>query len=136
MPKKITLRILPCLILLMLVSACATTPDEMDLLDRSFTAYERALRWQDFDLVIAFHKNEQKKLTAEKRRFLKQFRITAYNVVYSKIDPDEKHASQTVEIKYYNTAVATVKELTITNRWEYDDKAFRWQLTNDFPDFK
>lgn len=120
----------------MLLSACATTPDELVLLDKSFFAYERALRWQDFDVVIAFHKNERNKLTEEKRKYLKQFRITAYNIVYSKVEADSRHASQVVELKYYNTAVATVKDLTINNEWVYDEKATRWQLTNDFPDFK
>ena len=131
-----TLRALFCSGLILLLSACATTPDEIELLDKSFMAYEHALRWQDYDLVIGFHKNELKKLTAEKRRYLKQFRVTGYNVVHSKVEIDNKHASQIVELKYYNIEVATVKEITVNNQWEYDEKTLRWQLTNDFPDFK
>ena len=131
-----TLRALFCSGLMLLVSACAVTPDELELLDKSFMAYERALRWQDYDLVIGFHKNEQKKLTPEKRKYLKQFRVTGYNVVHSNVEVDNKHAKQIIELKYYNIEVATLKEITVQNQWEYDDKTFRWQLTNDFPDFK
>lgn len=117
------------------LSACASTPDELKLLDKSFMLYEHALRWQDYDLVISFHKNEQEKLTVEKRKFLKRFRVTAYNVVYSKVEADNQHASQVIEIKYYNDEYAVVRELTLNNHWEYDKEKLRWQLTNSLPDF-
>ena len=136
MPRQTNIKKTILTFAIVALSACASTPDELELLDKSFTLYERALRWQDYDLIIGFHKNERDKLTAERRKYLKQFRVTAYNVVYSKIEKDNKHASQVIEIKYYNDAYATVRELTLNNKWEYDDKALRWQLTNDLPDFK
>ena len=116
--------------------ACATTPDELELLDKSFTAYERALRWQDYDLIISFHKNEREKLTVEKRKYLKRFRVTGYNVVYSSVEPGNTKANQVIEIKYYDENYATVRDLTISNKWEYDENIKHWQLTNDLPDFK
>ena len=108
----------------------------MYLLDKSFMAYERALRWQDYDVVIAFHKNERDQLTAEKRKYLKQFRVTAYDVVYSSVEPDNRHASQVVELKYYRNDSITIHDLTLNNKWVYDEPSQRWYLTNALPDFK
>lgn len=121
---------------LLLVASCSTTPEEIELLDKSFTLYEHALRWQDYDLVISFHKNEREKLTEARRKFLKRFRVTSYNVVYNKVEPDNKHALQVVEVKYYNDEYAIVRDVTLNNQWEYDEKANRWHLINDLPAFR
>jgi hypothetical protein len=121
---------------LLLLAACASTQDQLYALDKSFNAYERALRWQEVDVVIAFHKNEHEKLTTEQRKYLKQFRVTSYNVVYTNVAADGNHASQVIELKYYKKDSITIHELTINNQWEYDEKAQRWYLTNGLPDFK
>lgn len=118
------------------IMACASTPDEMELLDLSMHSYAQALRWQDYDVVVSFHKNEYKTLTQEKRRWLKQFRVTSYNVVSSKVEPDRRHATQLVEIKYYNRDYQVVHDMTLHNDWEYDPKSNRWYLLNALPDFK
>lgn len=118
------------------VIACAGTSDEVELFDASLLHYEQALRWQDYDVVVSFHKNEYKTLTQEKRRWLKQFRVTTYNVISNKMDPDLRHATQIVEIKYYNIDYQVVHDLTLQNQWEYDVKSNRWYLLNPLPDFK
>ena len=111
-------------------------PEELDILDKSFMLYEHALRWQDYDLVIGFHKNEQEKLTDKQRKQLKKYRVTSYDVVYTKVEEDNKHATQVVEVKYYNDEYAVVRELTVTQKWEYDAKKLRWQITNPLPAFR
>ena len=118
------------------VTACASRSDEMQLFDLALLRYEQALRWQDYDVVVSFHKNEYKTLTPEKRKRLKQFRVTSYNVISNTIQPDQRHAIQIVEIKYYNTDYQVVHDLTLQNQWEYDSKANRWYLLNPLPDFK
>ena len=123
-------------ILTLWLVACASTPDEIKLLDKSFALYEHALRWQDYDVLIGFHKNERDKLTQAKRQFLKQFRVSGYNVVYSNVAADQRHANQIIEIKYYNQDYGVLREMTLNNQWEYDEKALRWQLTNPIPDFR
>jgi hypothetical protein len=122
--------------IVMAASACATTPDEIELLNKSFTLYEHALRWQNYDVVIGFHKNEHATLSEAKRKQLKQYRVTSYNVVYTKVGKDNKTATEIIEIKYYNDEYAVVRDLTLTNKWEYDEKKLRWQLTNPLPPFE
>lgn len=124
------------IVLLSGLTACASSSDELHLLDLSQMHYEKALRWQEYDVLIGFHKNEYQTLTKEKRDRLKQFRVTAYNVISSSVAPDMLHASQVVEIKYYNTDYQVVHNLTLHNEWEFDTKTNRWYLLNPLPDFK
>lgn len=123
-------------LLLSLLLACSTTPDEMELLDKSFMLYEHALRWQDYDLVIGFHIPEHETLTEQKRKQLKKYRVTGYNVVYSRVDPEKMKAKQIIEITYYNDEYAVVRDLTVTYNWQYNEKNTRWEINNPLPDFK
>jgi len=138
MPTSISAKIPTAILILplLLLMACASTQEQMYALDKSFNAYERALRWQEVDVLVAFHKNEHENLTTEKRKYLKQFRVTSYNVVFSNVEVDGNHANQVIELKYYKKDTITIHELTINNKWEYDEKAQRWYLTNNLPDFK
>ena len=106
------------------------------MLDKSMFAYERALRWQDYDIVIAMHRNEHNKLTPEQREQLKQFRVTAYEQVYNQLDTNSMTAIQVVEVAYYNEASMTIKKLTLNNKWRFDTPTGRWYLENPLPDFK
>lgn len=118
------------------LTACAGPSTEMQQYTTANMRYEQALRWQDIDGLVSFHKNEYKSMTKEKRKYLKKFRVTSYNEISNIMNPDQKHAVQTVEIKYYNTDYQIVRDLTLHNRWEYDVKTQRWYLLNPLPDFK
>jgi hypothetical protein len=124
------------LLLAMVMSACASNQHGLDLLDKSMFAYERALRWQNYDVVIAVHRNAQQKLTPAQREQLKKYRVTAYEQVFSQVGNDGKTATQVVEINYYREADMTIKKMTLNNKWEYDEPASRWYLINPIPDFK
>jgi 23S rRNA A2030 N6-methylase RlmJ len=118
------------------IMACAGPSQQMEQYDASLRSYEQALRWQDYDLLVSFHKNEYKTLTKAKRKRLKQYRVTSYNVISNVMAPDQRHATQIVEIKYYNTDYQVVHDMTLRNRWEYDPKSNHWYLLNPLPDFK
>jgi hypothetical protein len=118
------------------VTGCAGPSQEVQLYNLSLLSYEQALRWQDYNTVVSFHKNEYKTLTKAKRKYLKQFRVTSYNETSNIMDPDQKHATQVVEIKYYNTDYQIVHDLTLHNQWEYDTKSNHWYLLNPLPAFK
>jgi len=119
-----------------LIASCASIPTELEELDRTLFAYERALRWQNYDTVIAFHKNEHSTLTQEKRKHLKQFRVTAYDEVYRSLGRDAKSATQVVEVKYYTNEYAVIRNITLKNQWEFEEKSGRWFLSNPLPAFK
>ena len=120
-----------------LMSSCAITSEEMKAFDKSYRLYERAIRWQDYDLMLGFHKNaEESELTEANRKRLKQFRVSGYHILFTTIDPSEQSATQVVEVKYYNQNYNVVREMTLTNLWEWNTKKERWELANPFPDFR
>ncbi len=121
----------------LLLGSCAFPSQSMKEFDKSFRLYEKAMRWQDYDLVLGFHKNAtQKELSPARRKQLKQFRVSGYNIVLTNIDPDEQHATHVIEVKYYNQDYNVVREMTITNKWEWSEIKERWELTNPFPSFR
>jgi len=124
------------LLAILSLSSCSFTSKSMRDFDKSFRLYERALRWQEYDLVLGFHKNEKEKLNQEKRKSLKKFKISAYNVIITNINADEKSATQVIEVKYYNQEYNVVRDMTLTNKWEYNDTKERWELANPFPVFR
>ncbi len=120
-----------------LMSSCAFPSQEMKDFQKSYRLYEKAIRWQDYDLMLGFHKNAKKsELSEANRKRLKQFRVSGYNTVFTRIDPDEQSATQVVEVKYYNEDYNVVREMTITNLWEWNKLAQRWELANPFPTFR
>ena len=124
------------IILLMLgLFACSTMSDMAYKLDTTMFAYERALRWGDYDVAYSAHINEKGPLTAEQRKNLKRFRLTAYKVTQSKF-VDEKHATQLVELRYYNEENVRERTINLNVEWEFDDVGNRWQITSPFPAFK
>ena len=127
------------MILLVLVfgqTSCATLSDQMRQLQEALRRYEYALRWQDFDLAMSLHKNVTKQLSPEERKHLKQFKVTAYNVKYSRVYDGETKCTQIIEIGYYIEDRVVLKEMTIKNEWEYDEDKYIGRLTNDYPEFK
>jgi len=118
------------------LAACAGMSDEMESYQVATLRYEQALRWQDYDGVVSFHKNEIADISPQKLKRLKSYKVTAYKVVSSIVAPDMQHATQTVEIKYFNSDYQLVHDLTLHNRWEFDPKKNRWLLLNPLPAFK
>ena len=123
-------------ILSLTLGACAGISKEMETYQLETRHYEQALRWQDYDAVISFHKDARKSITPQSLKRLKKYKVTAYKVVSSVVSPDMQHADETVEIKYFNTDYQLVRDLTLQNRWEYDAKQNRWFLINPLPAFR
>jgi len=133
---KIT-KLLILAIIAILTSSCAIQSQEMKDFEKSYRLYEKAMRWQDYDLMLGYHKNAKKsELNEASRKRLKKFRVSGYNVLFMKIEPDEQSATQMIEIKYYNQDYNVVRDMTITNLWEWSEKKERWELANPFPDFR
>ncbi|MEJ2361495.1 MAG: hypothetical protein P8Z75_08725 [Gammaproteobacteria bacterium] len=123
-------------VLLLGLTACAGTSDELQLFNLAQMRYEQALRWQDYQGVVSFHKDAYKHASREGRKRFKQFKVTEYKVVSDVMEPDMRHDTQTVEIHYYNTDYQIVHSMMLRNRWEYNPKTNRWFLLNPMPKFK
>lgn len=118
------------------LAACAGPSAEMQSYDMSQMRYEQALRWQDYEAVVSFHKNAYKHASKQARKRFRKFKVTEYKIISDVMSPDMRHTTQTVDIKYFNTDYQIVHSMTLHNQWEYDAKAKHWYLLNPMPAFK
>ena len=118
----------------LLLFSCSSTPDEIEILDRSVMSYERALRWGDFSRAKSFHKKAPTLSDLERRR-LKIYRVTNYETLQHNTK-DLHNANLFVEIKYYKSNQASVKTITVKQRWKRDKDGKIWYLDSPFPNFR
>ena len=127
---RLTAYILLCLVL----SACASSSEQGRMFERSTFAYERAIRWGEFNKALAFHRGKDEPLDESTRRELKQIRVTSYDTVYAR-RLGENEVEQIVEVKYYLENQVVERSLTLKQHWEYDENKQAWYLTSPFPSF-
>ena len=120
--------------LLTAITSCSTMPDELEMLDKSLTSYERAIRWGDFNVAKSFHKGDPVLHPIERRR-LKLYRVTDYKVLRNDT-PDLNNAHLLVEIKYYKNDRPVIKTLTVRQDWKRDEKTNIWYVDSKFPEFR
>lgn len=97
-------------------------------------SYERALRWGDFSRAKSFHKKAPTLSDLERRR-LKIYRVTNYETLQHNTK-DLQNANLFVEIKYYKSNQASVKTITVKQRWKRDKDGKIWYLDSPFPNFR
>ncbi|MDZ7663102.1 hypothetical protein [Thiohalophilus sp.] len=119
--------------LAVLLSACSTTPSELDALDKVLRAYEHSMRWSRLELAGQYYK-EPPVFSKREKQHLKEIKITSYRVL--DLNASKTEAIQRVEMRYFNTNNAVEKEFTDIQKWAYDEEAEHWQLTSEFPEFK
>ena len=123
------------LLLCTLLVACATLKDRTDRLEQAQRAYESAIRWGQFGVAYAMHRNADGSTPTPSPR-LGKYKVTSYHVLSSSVADDQNGADQAVEIKYYNSDYMLEKTLTLRQHWRYDAPKQRWFITSAPPDFK
>ena len=123
-----------CLLLIML-SACASTYDKMDKLNSTLRGYEKALRWAKFEMAYSFHKwdTEEQPSIPE---YLKNIRLTSYSASNQNFNEDKMTATQSVSIRYYNQNNLRERSLEDKQRWKYFSDKKRWYLISKPPTFE
>lgn len=111
--------------------SCAVSPDEMMLLDRSVSSYERAIRWGDFSRAKSFHKSAPSLSDLERRR-LKLYRVSGYSTLRNDT-PDRNNSYLFVEIKYYKNDRPVIKTISVKQHWKRDKGSKTWYLNSPFP---
>lgn len=136
-PSSLRIRHLMLMSLLVLgVAACMGPSAEMTQYNLAQMRYEQALRWQDYNTVLRFHKSAYKNSDKPSRKWFNQFKVTEYKVLSNIISPDMRHVTQRVQIHYFNTDYEIVHSMTLVNKWKYDPKEQVWYLLNPMPEFK
>ncbi|HEB59411.1 MAG TPA: hypothetical protein ENJ01_09335 [Gammaproteobacteria bacterium] len=119
---------------LLAVSGCSTT-DPVNMMGYATRAYERAVRWGNLESAERFRREPADNWTPAIRERLGRVKVTGYEVINSTLEPDERHMSQTVRIKYYYDADLVERTLRDEQRWEYDPEIKQWFLVSELPTF-
>ncbi len=119
----------------LVLSACSTTPTELETLDETLQSYERAIRWGDFPTAFVFQK-EPKAIPDWERHALRGIRVTSYRTINKEVNPEMTEAKIMVDIRYYFDNSARERVLTDRQVWSYNKSSERWLLDTSFPKFK
>jgi len=126
-------------VVVLLIFGCAgiKTGQQMTLFDETSRAYDRAIRWGEYEEAFAFKKLSDKDNKLPDFSDFRQIRVTAYKVKQTVVD--EKSFSKVlrlVEIQYYRMSNVTVKNLIDHQQWEYNEAQDRWYLISGLPVFE
>lgn len=124
---RVVLLLVPALWL----AACAHSADKMQVLDNSLRAYERVVRWSEWQAMRSFYKSDIGTVAAPDA-----IKVTGYDVVRRQLSRDENSLDQVVRITYYRTDDMVERHITHNQRWEYDNEANLWYLTSPPPVLK
>ena len=120
----------------LLLAACASTPDRGDALREAQYAWSAAIRWGDFDgawnLVDPAYRAEHPLSNLELERF-RQIQVSRYHDVGAEVAGD--HASREIQIGVVNRNTLVQREARYLEQWRYDAATQRWWLTSGLPDF-
>lgn len=120
-------------VVLLALGGCITDP-KMTALEDTLRAYDRAVRWSNFQIIPSFRSKEQadEALALDK---LKSIRVTGYTRVQFSVSDTGMSANQVVEIRYYDENVARENVVIDKQHWKYDDESESWVLTSKLPQF-
>jgi hypothetical protein len=124
------------LLLIIVMSGCAGLSDHRLKFQEVSLAYERALRWGEYDKAYAIHSNEKAPFSPQLRKRLSHIRVSGYNISHSAMGQDGNKVTQNVEIRYYDEDYAIEKKFDITIDWVFDKTIGFWRISSPFPDFK
>jgi hypothetical protein len=131
------LRFSAVLVATLVLSACAmiSHEHELDQLDKTQFAYEKAIRWSNFEVANGFRRADDGDRAVPDYARLRHIKVTSYDVLSSTTSYEELKAVQTVEIKYYHADYLREKTLVDRQDWTYDRAQKRWYIQGRLPEF-
>ena len=127
------------LILVLLIAGCAKieVQKQMSLFDETIRAYDRAIRWGEYEEAFAYKKLSDQDNKLPDFSEYRQIKVTAYKVKKTILDEESfSKVMRFVDIQYYRMSNVTVKTLIDRQKWEYNEEIDRWYLMSDLPTFE
>lgn len=119
---------------ILLFGACASVPEELEMLDTTLNNYEKAMLWGEYNYILTSHKGD--KISSLQQERLKSIKVTSYDVIRSKLLPGGKKFVQKVALNYYNRSYGVLRSIRVDQEWIYEDERKAWVLLTPFPEFK
>jgi len=118
------------------LAACETNPVTKSR-GEAFKQYETIIRWSQWDAAadfISLDYQAEHPITRLEMDRLRLFRVTQYNLRAANVFDDGKSASQTVEIKMFNSNQGVERTIIDQQEWRWDEDRERWLLHSGLPD--
>lgn len=116
--------------------ACTSNPVTKSR-SEAFKQYETIIRWSQWDAAadfISLDYQAEHPITRLEMDRLRLFRVTQYNLRSANVFDDGKSASQTVEIKMFNSNQGVERTIIDQQEWQWDEDRERWLLHSGLPD--
>lgn len=119
------------------VAGCAGMSEQarLDRFDQTARAYERAIRWSDFQNAFAMLRTPPGSQAPDLGR-LRDIRVTSYETRAVRPSPDGSTIEQLVEIRYVSVNSMVERSLTDLQQWVYAEDEKRWYLQGGLPAFR
>jgi len=99
-------------------------------------AYGNAIRWGKYEVANGFRDIKGKEADKPDFEYLKNIKVSSYELKTVNISADGNVVQQDVEIEYYKIDQFIERTITDSQVWKYDEEEGRWFLQSDFPNFK
>jgi hypothetical protein len=126
-------------VLVLLIVGCAKieVQQQMSLFDETIRAYDRAIRWGEYEEAFAYKKLLDQDNKVPDFAEYRQIKVTAYKVKKTILDEESfSKVVRFVDIQYYRKSNVTVKTLIDRQKWEYNEEIDRWYLISGLPAFE
>jgi hypothetical protein len=128
---------LSCALLCAFALAACTTPKKQKDLDSTLLAYEKIVRWAEWDSAYSFLDPdylEEQPVTRLDMDRLRLFKVSDYTIRSATPINDGNGLLQTVEIRMFNKQQATERVILDQQEWQFDEESERWLLQSGLPD--
>lgn len=119
---------------LSLLGGCATIQKDKKVkaMDAATTTYGKSLRWGYFDTAYGYLAPEKRQQVPQ---YLKNVRVTGYEVMQPPLMKGETDMEQVVRIEYVHKDTQRLKSISDRQLWRYDKEANAWWLQSGVPPF-
>ena len=98
-------------------------------------AYVKAIRWSKFDSAVGFLRARNGRLPPTNLNDYAGIRVTSSNMTLSSESADATEAQMIAVFNYYRSDQASVRSVTQTADWWWDDLDQAWYLDSGLPEF-
>ena len=120
-----------------LLFGCASVFDsvKMNKFTDTSRSYGETLVWSRFETANLYRKPELAEKEKPDFEWLKNIKVTQYDIKELSVSEDSLRVVQEVEIAYYHRDKMIVKTLRDQQVWEFDTRDRRWYLVTRLPEF-
>ena len=123
-------------VLVLVGCATYTRQKQQDRFEDITKAYGDAIRWGKYEVANGFRGMKEREEKKPDFEYLKNIKVTSYELKAVNISGDGNAVQQDVEIEYYKIDQFIERTITDSQLWKYDEEEGRWLLDSELPDFK